>query len=449
MRGRARTSAIYVILTLVVAVLFVAPIARAQNSEPRITYAQILADPDNIELSVKYAQQLINDGEFQKATISLERILLINPEVDKARLLMALVFFRLGSFSEAETELNFLRTRELSDSDSLIVEKYLDLIYEKRKLWSASSIFSLGIHYDTNKNSNPSSSQIRAIDLAFDNTGTDEDDVGLLSLIGFEYRTKLNPVDPVEVSFGSAFIYDNQEKLNNIDTVAVAPKVGIKTIWRTFDLSSSVGLTNVRIDDVEFMNIYDIKFLGSRVFDYADTQFTLSNEISAAIEDFQNTARTTTGNENDGYNLGINSGLSMPLTPEILFDSKIKFSRKYADVDFNSFTLFGYVSSFTAPLNNTAIASLSLNFDYKFFDDPDPFVISTEERSDISYGAGFNILLKMDQILENLGWPNHNTFSSGLIGSLGATYKKTTSNIENFQFENERLQFSLTKQIAF
>jgi hypothetical protein len=168
-----------------------------------------------------------------------------------------------------------------------------------------------------------------------------------------------------------------------------------------------------------------------------------------AFEDFQNTARTTTGNESDGYNLGVKSGIALPLSPEIQFDSSIKFSRKNADVDFNSFTQFGHTSNFTTPLNNTAMASLSLNFDYKFFDDPDPFVISTEERSDMSYGAGLTILLKMDQILEDLGWPNHTAFSSGLIGSLGATYKKNTSNIENFQYENERLQFSLTKQIAF
>lgn len=423
--------------------------AHAQNANTRISYAQILSDPDNIELSVRYAQQLINDGEFQKATISLERILLINPDVDKARLLMALVFFRLGSFSEAESELNFLKTRKLSDEDAGVVEKYLDLIYQKRKLWSVSSVFSLGIHYDTNKNSNPSPSQIRAIDLAFANNGKDKDDVGLLSLIGFEYKTKLNPVDPFEVSLGSAFIYDNQEKLNNVDTVAIAPKAGIKTIWKTFELSSSVGLTNVRIDDVEFMNIYDTKLRGSRVFNYSNTQFTISNEFSVAFEDFQNTARTTTGNESDGYNLGINSGLSVPLAPEIQLDSTIKFSRKYADVDFNSFTQFSYGLNFTSPLNKTAIANLSLNFDHKFFDDPDPFVISTIERSDTSYGAGLNFLLRMDQILDDLGWRNHQSFSSGLVGSLGLSYKKNTSNIENFRFENEKLQFSLTKQIAF
>jgi Flp pilus assembly protein TadD len=124
MRGIARKSIFRAVIVLLAAVFFAPPLAFAQNSEPRITYAQILADPDNIELSVKYAQQLINDGEFQKATISLERILLLNPEVDKARLLMALVFFRLGSFSEAESELNFLKTRELSEEDTIVVGKY-------------------------------------------------------------------------------------------------------------------------------------------------------------------------------------------------------------------------------------------------------------------------------------------------------------------------------------
>jgi hypothetical protein len=124
-------------------------------------------------------------------------------------------------------------------------------------------------------------------------------------------------------------------------------------------------------------------------------------------------------------------------------------SRKFADIDFNSFTQFGYGTVLSAPINSTATASLNLNIDYKFFDDPDPFVSSTKERSDIGYGAGLNIVLKMDKVLQDIGWIGHETFSSGLIGSLGLSYKKNTSNLENFQHENEKLEFSLMKQIAF
>ena len=129
--------------------------AAAQNANDRISYSQILANPDDLGLSVKYAQQLITDGELQKATISLERVLLLNPEIDKARLLLALVFYRLGSFPEAESELKTLQSREISAEDAAVVSKYLNLIAEKRRLWEASTIFSVGVHYDTNKNSNP------------------------------------------------------------------------------------------------------------------------------------------------------------------------------------------------------------------------------------------------------------------------------------------------------
>ena len=89
-------------------------VGHSQNADQRIQYSEILANPDDLSLSVKYAQQLINDGELQKATIALERVLLINPEIDKARLLLALVFYRLGSFPEAESELKTLDTREIS-----------------------------------------------------------------------------------------------------------------------------------------------------------------------------------------------------------------------------------------------------------------------------------------------------------------------------------------------
>jgi len=449
MRDSSRILWAVVVCFQMLALFLPAGNVHAQTVERRIQYTDILSDPDNIVLSVKYAQQLINDGEFQKATISLERILLINPEVDKARLLLAIVFFRLGSFSEAESELLFLKTRDLPVEDKDIITKYLDLIYEKRKLWSASSIFSLGLHYDTNKNSNPSSSQIRAIDLFFDNQGEDEDDLGLLSLIALEYKTKLNPVDAHEIFFTSAFVYDNQKELNNIDTIAIVPKVGFKTVWKTFDLQTSAGMTNVRVDDVEFMNIYDVRFKGSRNFAYLDKQFSIFSEVSGAFEDFQNTARTTTGNESDGYNYGLNTGFSFPVTPTLQFSSVAKMSRKFADIDFNSFTQFGYGTVLSAPINSTATASLNLNIDYKFFDDPDPFVSSTKERSDIGYGAGLNIVLKMDKVLQDIGWIGHETFSSGLIGSLGLSYKKNTSNLENFQHENEKLEFSLMKQIAF
>lgn len=141
--------------------------------------------------------------------------------------------------------------------------------------------------------------------------------------------------------------------------------------------------------------------------------------------------------------------MNFELAPQILFGSDINVSRKYAKIDFNSFTQFGSGMNLSAPLNNTATASLNVSFSNKFFDDPDPFISSTEERSETTANAGLNILLRMDKILSDLNWMEHESFSSGLIGSLGLNYKKNWSNIENFRYENGRLQFLLTKQVKF
>jgi len=423
--------------------------AEAQNTNKKISYAKILANPDDLGLSVKYAQQLVNDGELQKATISLERVLLLNPEIDKARLLLALVFYRLGSFPESESELKILESREISPEDRAVVNKYLSLIADKRRLWTASGIVSIGLHYDTNRNSNPSTSQVRAIDLLFDNDGEDIDDFGLISIVGADFKSKINQVDPHEISLSSAFVFDNQEKLNNIDTVAIVPRLGFKTIWRTFELATFTGMTNVRVDDVEFLNIYDLKLRGSRIFEYESLPLNIYAEISSSYEDFQNTARTTTGNELDGYVYGFEAGTSFELAPQIVFGSNFSASRKYAKIDFNSFTSLGSGINISAPLNNTAAANINLSFANKFFDDPDPFVSSALERSETSANAGLNILLKMDKIFDDLNWVGHQSFTSGLIGSFGLNYKKNWSNIENFRFENERIQFVLTKQMKF
>jgi len=434
---------------LAVCLLLLPAVGHSQNADQRIQYSEILANPDDLSLSVKYAQQLINDGELQKATIALERVLLINPEIDKARLLLALVFYRLGSFPEAESELKTLDSREISAEEKEVVSKYLELIAEKRRLWSASSVVSIGLHYDTNKNSNSSSAQVRAIDLLFNNNNEDADDLGLISVLGAEYKTKLNPVDPEEFLISAALVFDNQNKLNNIDTLAFAPKIGFKTIWRTFEFSATSGITNVHVDDVEFLNIYDFKFRGSRLFKYDQTPFNVFAEFSNAYEDFQNTARTTTGNESDGFNLGLKSGVAVELSPQLQFGSDFAFSRKYADIDFNSFTQMGAAASLTTPFTKSAVVSANINIDHKFFDDPDPFISSTKERSETSAAAGLTFSISMEKVLDDLNWPDHQTFSSGLVGAFGINYKKNMSNIENFRFENERIQFLLTKQILF
>jgi hypothetical protein len=53
----------------------------------KVTYADILANPDDIELNLAYAQNQIADGNVLGASATFERILLLKPDHARARLL--------------------------------------------------------------------------------------------------------------------------------------------------------------------------------------------------------------------------------------------------------------------------------------------------------------------------------------------------------------------------
>ena len=61
---------------------------------PPVTYQQVLADPDNIDLNIRYALTQIRDGNVRGAGATLERILLIRPDLASVRVLFAIVLFR-------------------------------------------------------------------------------------------------------------------------------------------------------------------------------------------------------------------------------------------------------------------------------------------------------------------------------------------------------------------
>jgi Flp pilus assembly protein TadD len=79
---------------------------RLLRPEREVTYEDVLANPDNIDLNFAYAQVQIARGDLKNAAATLERILLIEQDLPRVRLLYAIVLFRLDNLDEAERELH-------------------------------------------------------------------------------------------------------------------------------------------------------------------------------------------------------------------------------------------------------------------------------------------------------------------------------------------------------
>src|SRR5882724_3218005 len=93
-----RITAAAVIVAMVLLLSFGARVAAAANAELEAAYAQLLRDPTNVELNVRYANLAAQQGDVEAAIGAMERLLLERPDLPQVRLQLGLLYIRLGSY---------------------------------------------------------------------------------------------------------------------------------------------------------------------------------------------------------------------------------------------------------------------------------------------------------------------------------------------------------------
>ncbi len=128
-------------------------------SEPfeAVTYEDVMKDPDNIDLNFRYARTQVTKGDILKAAGTLERILMVNPELPRVRLFYLSVLFRLDNLDDAEKELKILTKQQLTKPMREELEGYVAQIKQRRRKTRVGLTFTAGLDYDQNRNSAPAS----------------------------------------------------------------------------------------------------------------------------------------------------------------------------------------------------------------------------------------------------------------------------------------------------
>ena len=104
----------------------------------------------------------LDSGKPDKATLALERVLMVNPNSVAARLDMARAYYQLGDLLRAKTEFATVLKQNLSEAARVNIEKYLDEIaaQETGKLTRVTGYVEGAVGHDSNVNNSTSQSQI-------------------------------------------------------------------------------------------------------------------------------------------------------------------------------------------------------------------------------------------------------------------------------------------------
>ena len=396
---------------------------------------QILQDPNDLDLNLKYAQQQGKMGNFKQTISTLERLNMLYPDNVEIKLYLLSVLVQVDSPEKANSiieEMKLRRDLEAEDLETLI-EIEEELKDRAPSLWNVTADISFGVLYNDNVNSVTKNRRKEDSDsvVAFNSAMFDRTLSGGLGL------SAVRPVGE-ESSFLIGLSHSSSEQYQETDddfqsyglTFALDTTLGNQSLSPFFMLTKS----DYQTDADSFSKMY-----GFGGFFTVGERNSFSYGYSFSDSKGNRNESDTTADETNAIGHSFTLGHDLILTPIISSSISLGYSDTDAKVDAgNDYENYdvGFGLNFAFPWAYIAVSnSISFN-DYK---KEDTTVNSTKLRSD--YTNTFDIMLTkaVGDIFPAID-PNRSLF-------INLSYEKLTSqaNIMNYDYIADSFSLSFNK----
>jgi hypothetical protein len=409
-----------------------------------VTYDQVLADPDNIELGYRYAISQIRKGDLLGSSATLDRLILLAPKEPNIRALRAIVLYRLDNLREAQKEFGDLLTLELDPELRRNIERYAAELYRRDQQTRMNVLTSIGYQYDTNRSGAPNSGHVRTFLGTFelDKNSRKEDDSSLTGLMRFSIEHDLEGQDR-NTLFGSVSTYGaDQFQLDDFDTVDVAAQIGGRFEMGTIFLTPTIDYDHLFLGGESYLDSYGASLRGDL---RANDPVNLWVRGDVGRIDYYNTQLYPAGDLQSGTDAGITAGADF----YIGMAQRLTISGTHHD--FNSDQAWESYNGERLNINHTwligggAFLLTDLFGEYQNYDAADP-ITGADERHDWIYRARVTLGVPVQTLFGADEWP---AALNGLTVSAYGEYYRADSNITNYDYDNARGGLTISKRWEF
>lgn len=422
-----------------------------------VSYADVLKDPDNVDLNFKYAKSQIANGNVRGAAGTLERILLVSPDLPQIRLTYAIVLYRLDSIDEAESEFNKLKKLNMAASLRAEIDRFLAAIQQRRQRTKYRVQVSAGVKRDSNVNSAPRGGTILAAGLQFTPVGRaqEQPDFALLGIVTGEVRHDLGRQSRDEL-FASANYYHNEQfAIDTQDLHAGGFTVGAKLPFEYFLFTPKYTYTNLRLSREKFFSGYSAELrFDRRNIMVPDWNLNAHFLGRGTRENFHQIFETTSGRQRSGFRWEWEAGLNKQITPQHYLEGTFKFTRKlpqsFAPNDYRGHEL---AIRHSWALGNGHFLLSSASYEAKLYKRADPAVTAFQVRHDnlvrlsVTYGAPLGSFV--NESMFGSGGKVYYDAIKDITWTVTGEFTRQESNIRNFAYNNKRGQMMFTRTWNF
>lgn len=429
----------------------------ALPAEDDVTYGDVLKDPDNIDLNFRYAKAQIARGNVRGAAGTLERILLITPDLVQVRLIYAIVLFRLDSIDEAEREFRTLRKLKMAANLRTEIDGFLSSIKLRRQKTKTRTQLSFGVKYDSNVNAAPRDGQALVVGIAADLTGRSrkQHDFATLGIVSVEVAQDLGHQARDEMLFSASYYHDEQFAIDSQDLQSASASLGMRLRFENVTMTPKLQYTNLRLSREKYYSSYGGEILLERrnVIPALKIDGHLRARVKA--ERFHSISETSTAPQQTGTLWEWEAALVKKLTPKHTLSLTGVFTRKLPLSDsFNDYRGHNLALQHTWILSGGKFLLTSLDHSWDLYKTADDSVTSSQVRHDnrirfrLTYGMSLDKFI-VDATAGNPAAAKYFDFLRGFTWTVTGEILDQNSNIRNFDYRNRRTQTMLTRAWNF
>jgi hypothetical protein len=410
-----------------------------------IRYQEVLADPDNIDLNVRFAKTQMAQGDALGASATLERILLINPELPPVRLFYVLVLLRQDRLEEAQRELTRLRQGPLPEEIRAEVEQYWRQVQQQRQRTKFTASLTNGYQFDTNRNASASSKEqfFSSSRIALSGTSRRRRDTSWLQLYSLDVAHDLGTQGGDMLVGGLDYYQAEQTLVDDLDLQSFAGEAGmaLHTPWVTF--TPLAVASHVQLSRETYFRSQGVKVKFDRAL---TSRLQLANETSWVREDVSGITESSAAAERRGDQTHTDFELSAWVHPKLQLIGHIGYNRKHAKASYYSYRGLELGGSQLWLLPRAMYLLTSVDYANDFYDEPDTALIARNRHdkelvASATYGVPLATLLP--ERWQPSGWCDQ------LSLAFTVEQTRTDSNLINYTYANTKVNSMLTKRVEF
>lgn len=384
-----------------------------------------------------YANRAMKERDFREAEWAFRKMLSgTNGSIDRVKLDLSLSLLAQGKYLDARDYLEEVLRKNPPPQVQQNIRTLLAKADDELKPHRISGNLTVGVNYDTNGNSSPSTGQITVIgtNVTLDPAAQETDDYNLFTALSVNhtYRTdNASRTKTIRWKTDLVGYMAKQDKLDQLDLTMMSARTGPEVTWLDSGVRAGLFVSHalIGLDGDSYLRnpkaeaVVDVPLSGST---------TASFNSAVEYREFINSPTVTIYEDRSGSAQQQTFGLRHVLSDTWAVDGSVFYRHENAKEAYYENDQLGGSLGLTHLFSQTLLLNTRLGIRAYDYDAADALISNTVRR-DREFTAG-TTLAKVFTI---------EGFDTKPSATLGYLYRDMDSNIQNYEYDNHRISTAL------